>query len=83
MMVHKLKHFGWLHTKDMCANNLFRNSCLPPRSLSNCSPLSAVADAAAHCCAHGHKLTTVDSAIVRKNESRKTQFDRTDLLKMD
>ena len=60
LMVHKLRHFGWLHTKDMCANNLTKPD-LKDQSLNQLMDTG--------------RFTTVDSAIVRKSGSKRTQFE--------
>jgi hypothetical protein len=68
LMVHKLRHFGWLHTKDMCANNLTKPD-LKDQSLNQLMDTG--------------RFATVDTAIVRKSGSKRTQFEETDLLEMD
>jgi hypothetical protein len=68
LMVHKIRHFGWLHTKDMCANNLTKPD-LKDQSLNQLMDTG--------------RFSTVDTAIVRKSGSKRTQFEETDLLEMD
>jgi hypothetical protein len=69
LMTRKLRHFAWLNTHDMCANNLTKPD-IKDQSLNNLMDFG--------------RWITADVALVRvANAVKRTDFNETDLLTMD